>query len=598
MDLHSREHRVVPLNPGIVRHFVGGRGLGARLLWDFAPVGCDPLGGENPLIFATGPMTGTPVPNASKFVVVTRSPLTGGFLDSYASGALAVELKFAGYDALVVKGRASSPTYLWIDDDRVELRHAGHLWGADTFTTEDRVRQETSAEAGVVSIGPAGEHQVHFASINSDYFRQAGRGGAGAVMGAKRLKAVAVRGTSGIAVHDSEGLLRRLKCDTDKARVSKVATARRHYGTPLTLRITNAAGMLPTRNFTAGVFPEAEGTIDEEAVDKAVVASRGCYGCISHCSKVTRVAGVTLEGPEYESLGLLGSNLGIADLGFVTEANLRCDALGLDTMSAGVVVGFVMECVARGLLTDTEVGRRLRFGESREVLSLLEDIAYRRGFGRVLADGVRRAAATVGKGSSRFAMHVKGMEFPAYDPRAGFGAALAYAVSPRGACHRRAWPPAREVLGDVPPYTTEGKASMVKELYDENTVLHCLLVCDFPAKFVPLSLDDYGGYFGLVTGRNASREEFLALAERTETLIRLYNIREGFGSPDDTLPERLFDDAMDDGPARGQRIPRDGFLRMLSEYYSLRGWDGEGRPTPATLDRLGLARLGEGVRAG
>ncbi len=598
VDLTTGGHEVVPLDSRTAQDFVGGRGLGARLLWDLAPVGCDPLGGDNPLIFATGPVTGTPVPNASKFVVVTRSPLTGAFLDTYASGALAVELKFAGYDALVIKGQASSPRYLWVNDDRVELRDAGHLWGADTFTTEDRVRKETSAAAGVVSIGPAGEHLVRFASINSDYFRQAGRGGAGAVMGAKGLKAVAVLGTSGIAVHDSEGLLGRLKRDTEKARASKVATARRHYGTPLTLRITNVAGMLPTRNFAAGVFPEAEGTIDEEAVDSATLASRGCYGCISCCSKVTRVAGVTLEGPEYESLGLLGSNLGIADLGFVTEANLRCDSLGLDTMSAGVVIGFAMECVERGLLADSEVGRRLRFGEAVGVLPFLEDIAYRRGFGNVLADGVRHASATVGQGSSRFAMHVKGMEFPAYDPRASFGAALSYAVSPRGACHRRAWPPAREVLGDIPPYTTENKASMVKELFDENAVLHCLLVCDFPAKFVPLSLDDYADYFELVTGRDISLEAFQALAERTETLLRLYNNREGFGRADDTLPDRLFDDAMDDGPARGQRIPRDGFLRMLSEYYNLRGWDDEGRPMPATLERLGLAGIGEGVRAG
>jgi aldehyde:ferredoxin oxidoreductase len=598
VDLANRNHRVEPLDPDLARDFLGGRGLGARLLWGLAPAGCDPLGESNPLILMTGPVTGTPVPNASKFVAVTRSPLTGAFLDSYASGALAVELKFAGYDALVITGRASSPCYLWIEDDQVSFRDAGHLWGSDTFDTEDQVRRETHSEAGVISIGPAGENLVRFASINSDYFRQAGRGGAGAVMGAKRLKAVAVRGTSSIPVHDSAGLLRRVKADTETARASKVAATRRHYGTPLTLDITNAAGMLPTRNFTRGVFPEARGTIDGAAVEKVVVASRGCYGCISHCSKVTRTREVTLEGPEYETLGLLGSNLGISDLSFVAEANLRCDALGLDTMSAGVVLGFVMECVAHGLLTDGEVGHKLRFGATDGAIPLLEDIAQRRGFGHVLAEGVRRAADAVGKGSSRFAMHVKGMELPAYDPRAAFGAALTYAVTPRGACHRRAWPPAREVLGNVPPYTTEGKASVVKELYDENTILHCLLVCDFPSKFVPLTMASYADYLALVMGREVSSDDLFTMAERVETLIRLYNLREGFARADDTLPERFFADSTDDGPARGQRIPRDGFERMLSDYYGLRGWNDEGRPTAVTLGRLGLGDLGDGRRAG
>lgn len=592
VDLTRQRHWVEPLDTRLAEAFVGGRGLGARLLWELAPAGCGPLSDTNPLIFMTGPVTGTPVPNGSKFVVVTRSPLTGAFLDSYASGALAVELKFAGYDALVVTGRAPTPCYVWIDDDRVSLVEAHDLWGQETFETEARVRERTASEAGVVTIGPAGENLVRFASINSDYFRQAGRGGAGAVMGAKNLKAIAVRGTSGIPVHDAAGLLRQHKADVEKAANSRVATVRRRFGTPLTLDITNAAGMLPTRNFTAGVFPEAKGQIDGEAVERAAVASRGCYGCLSHCSKVVRIGESTLEGPEYESLGLLGANLGIADLATVVAANLRCDALGLDTMSAGVVVGFAMECVERGLLTSGDVGRKLQFGDSTGLLSLLDDIAFRRGFGGVLADGVRRAAEIIGGDSRKFAMHVKGMEFPAYDPRGGFGSALAYAVSPRGACHRRAWPPAREVLGDLPPYTTDGKAAVVKELFDENAILHCLLVCDFPAKFVPLTISDYAEYLSLVTGLEAKPNELFALADRSETLIRLYNNLQGFGRADDTVPDRLFEEGFAEGPSRGQRIPRSGFEQMLSDYYALRGWDSQGRPMPATLARLGLDNPG------
>lgn len=593
VDLSSGAFRTQRLEESILGRFVGGRSLGAKLLYDMLPPGVDPFSPENVMLFLTGPVTGAPVPNAGKYVVVTKSPLTGAWLDSYASGYLALELKLAGYDGLIVRGRAPNPSYLWIEDERVELRDASHLWGKDCFESEDMVKAETSQEAGVMVIGPAGENLVRFACITSDHYRQAGRGGAGAVMGSKNLKAVAVRGTGSIRCADVAGLFSKLEADLARMKESKVAQARRKYGTPLTLNITNAAGMLPTRNFQTGTFPPATGRLDAEGVWRASVAGRACYGCICACSKVTRIEegpyrGDMVEGPEYETLGLLGANLGIDYLPAVVRANIICDSLGMDTMSAGVVIGFAAECFGRGLISRSDLGYDLGFGKHDEVLALLEDIAFRKGFGRLLGEGVRRAAEAIGQGSERFAMHVKGMEFPAYDPRGAFGSGLAYAVSPRGACHRRAWPPAKEVLGNYPPFTSEGKAELVKQLYDENAILHSLLVCDFPFKFIPLAMEDYAEYLSLVTGKRWTSQELWTLADRAETQIRLFNNREGFSRSDDTLPGRICEEELPEGPPKGQRISGQDLERMLSEYYALRGWDSEGRPTAETLSALGL----------
>jgi aldehyde:ferredoxin oxidoreductase len=299
-----------------------------------------------------------------------------------------------------------------------------------------------------------------------------------------------------------------------------------------------------------------------------------------------RYKGITVEGPEYETLGMFGSNLLIDDLPVVMQANILCDKLGLDTISAGNVIGFMMECFERGLLSPRETeGVEFRFGDREASLAAIEMIAHRRGFGDILAEGVKAASQHIGKDSGRFAMHVKGLEFPAYDPRGAFGSGLSYAVSPRGACHRRAWPPAKEILGGYPPYTVEGKAELIKELYDENCVLHSLLVCDMPAKFIPLSLDDYSRYWEAATGKIVSREDFQKIAERIETLIRMFNNREGHTRKDDTLPYRTLHEPLLDGPAKGQCIGEENLNRMIDEYYELRGWDALGIPKEETLKK-------------
>lgn len=595
IDLTSGNWEDLILDKDILERFVGGRALGAKLLYDHLEAEADPLGPENKLLVLTGPATGTAVPNGSKYVIITKSPQTGGFLDAYSSGYIASELKQCGYDGLLIEGRSDNPCYIKIYNEIVTIEDAGELWGKDAFKAEETIRKSVGHEdVGIMVIGPAGERLVKYATINSELYRQAARGGGGAVMGSKNLKAVAVYGTEGIRAAETEKLLNNLKKDFRKRDGSKVARARMKYGTPMTLNITNEAGMLPTRNFQTGVFPGAEEKLGAEGVEGYTVASRGCYGCITPCSKVTKVSegkykGEILEGPEYESLGLLGANLGIDYLPAVIKANRMCDQYGIDTISTGGVIGWAMECYERGIFSCEDLdGLDLHFGNYEAALELIEKIGMREGIGDLLAEGVRIASERVGKGSEKFAMHVKGMEFPAYDPRAAFGAGLTYAVTPRGACHRRAWPPAKEILGGLDPFTVEGKAEVVKEQFDETIVFHSLLICDFPGKFIPLSLENYAGYLSFLTGVRYTRKDLDTLADRAATQIRLFNNREGMGREDDTLPPRVFEEPLPDGPPAGKCIPRAGFEKMLTEYYRLRGWDDEGVPLTRTIKALKL----------
>ena len=596
VDLTSGKSKETPIPDGTMGKYLGGRGLGARLLFDLLPAGIDPLSPENVLIFLTGPLTGSMVTGSSKFVVVTKSPLTHGWCDSYSSGRIALELKKAGYDGMVIRGKSNHPCYLKIEDGRIEIREAHSIWGRDSFETERMLKgMEKNHSVGVSSIGPAGEKLARFACINSDLYRQAGRGGVGAVMGSKRLKAIVVKGTKGVDLHDRTKLIELNRESYRRSQKSQVAQARRKYGTPLTLNITHAGGILPTKNFQFGTWERALEKIDSVGVHKSFKSHKPCLSCFVPCSLVTEVAegrykGISVEGPEYETLGMFGSNLLIDSLPIIIQANILCDRLGLDTISAGNVLGFVMECFERGLLSAGDTGgEEIRFGDGEAALGAVEMIAYRRGFGDVLAEGVKAASERIGKESSRFAMHVKGLEFPAYEPRGAFGSGLSYAVSPRGACHRRAWPPAKEILGGYPPFTTEGKAEMIKDLYDQNCVLHSLLVCDMPAKFIPLSLDDYSNYLQAVTGESFSTDDFLTIAGRIETLIRMFNLREGFTRKDDTLPFRTLFEPLPDGPAKGRFIGEENLNRMIDDYYACRGWDSQGVPTEATLQKYDLS---------
>jgi aldehyde:ferredoxin oxidoreductase len=595
VDLTSGRTKEIVIPAATAKKYLGGRGLGARLLFDLLPPKTDPLSPENILIFLTGPLTGSMVPGSSKFVVVTKSPLTHGWCDSYSSGRISIELKKAGYDGIVIRGKSNFPCYLKIDDRGVEIREADGIWGKDSFTAEKTLKElDGNGSAGVSSIGPAGENLCSYACINSDYYRQAARCGVGAVMGSKKLKAIVVRGSKNVEFHDHKRIIELNRESYQRAKVSQVFQARSKYGTPLTLNFTHKGGILPTKNFQYGTWEKALGKIDSVGVYKSVKSHKACQSCFVHCSLITEAAegkykGTTVEGPEYETIGMFGSNLLIDSLPTIIQANVLCDKLGLDTISAGNVIGFIMECFEKGLLTGKQTeGLELNFGDDEACLTAIELIAHREGFGEIMSQGVRAAARQIGGGSDCFAMQVKGLEFPAYDPRGAFGSGLSFAVSPRGACHRRAWPPAKEILGGYPPYTAEGKGEMIRDLYTENSIFHSLLVCDMPAKFIPLTLDDYANYYQAATGEAISQDDFLAMAGRTETLIRMFNNREGFTRADDTLPERTLREPLPDGPGKGQCVGEENLNRMIDDFYACQGWDAAGVPMEATLQKYGL----------
>ncbi len=586
IDLSQQTHKTVPIPEEILTKYIGGRGLGAKLYWDLIPSETDPLDPENVFMVLTGPLGGTMAPGSGKHLIITKSPASGGWLESYSSGRMTPEIKFAGYDGLIITGKAKSPSSLVIKDDKVEFLDATHLWGKGSFETETYVRKNFHPECGCLSIGPAGENLIPFACVGSDFFRKAGRGGAGAVMGSKNLKYIAVKGTGGINCADMEGLYKLIFKHQKRCKFKII--------TPMTLSLTNTAGMLPTRNFSRGQFKKAIGNIDKDRVIDFTVRDRACYACFGGCASITQVKegifkDLKIEGPEYETLALLGANLEIDYLPAIMKANYLCDDLGMDTISAGGVIGFAMECYERGILTKEDTGGlELNFGNYMAVVELLELIAHKKGFGAFCAKGVKEMARLLGHNTEEFAIQCKGLEFPAYDPRAGWGTTITYSVTPRGACHRRAWPPAVEIMTGANPFIIEGKAEIVRGLMTQRCIMHSLLVCDMIGTRMQLTANDWAKYFNVVTGFNYSGNDLKNHAEIVETMIRRINIREGFNFKDDMLPKRIIEESLPDGPAAGKIIGNDNFLKMRTEYYLCRGWDSEGIPTQEIIDKYGF----------
>ncbi|RLF42070.1 MAG: aldehyde ferredoxin oxidoreductase [Thermoplasmata archaeon] len=599
IDLSSGSIKDVSLNKEDAKQFIGGKGLGAKILYDTLDEGIDPLSSENILIFITGPLTATSMPTSGRFTVVTKSPLTGLFLDSHVGGYFGPELKFAGYDALIIRGRSEKPVYLSIFKGDIELKDAKHLWGKTTSETTKAIRKELGDEkTRVAEIGPAGEKLVRYAMINIDTYDQrerggqAGRGGSGAVMGSKNLKAIAIkadRDKKTFEYADAEGFRSITKNAFKKVNENEfIKKKRRVYGTPIWIKPMSDLGILPTRNFQTGTFEYAGDISGERMRETIVVADKGCYACPILCGKHSKIKdgkykGTELEGPEYELLALLGSNCYIGALDAVSKASFLVDDLGLDGISTGNVLGFAMECYERGFIGREEVGE-LDFGKDEPYIELIEKIAYREGIGDLLAEGVKRAAEEIGGNAEDFAMHVKGMEIPGYDPRGSFGMALAYATSDRGACHQRAWTVRAEIEGVLGErFSIEGRASFVKEVQDERAVAYSLVVCDF----APLDVSDFVDMLNTATGFNYTPESYLLAGERIWNLIRLFNIREGVSREDDKLPKRLFE-PMKGGATDGIKITEKMFNDMLDEYYELRGWNSNGIPSDETLRRLDL----------
>jgi len=586
VDLSTGKIHEKKLDTELAEKYIGGKGLGARILYDELKAGVDPLSSENIILFMTGPLTGTPVVTSGRWCIVTKSPHTGIFLDSQIGGKFGHRLKKAGFDYILVRGKADSPCYLNVNSEGSEIIPAEEVWGKGTFETEN-ILKEKHQKSEVASIGTAGENIVTYANVMTDKSHMAGRGGSGAVMGSKNLKAVVAGGTLKIdAVGDDFKELTRIF--REKVRTNPGVQNRHEIGTMMWVNMSNEGGFLPTRNYQSGYFEDAEKISGEKMIEENTYAHRACYGCLIACGKANKwnegkYAGLDVDGPEYETTALLGSNCGLNDLAAVAKASLICDDLGIDTITTGATISFAMECVDKGYLNQEDISN-LTFGNDDAVLQLIELIANKKGLGKLLSKGSKVAAEKIGHDSIDFAIQVKGNELAGVEPRGSFGMALAYSTSDRGACHQRCWTPGAELKGDLKRFSFEGVPKFVKESQDERASCFSLVLCDF----LPFDVPEMVEILNSATGFSYTPESYLTTGERIWNLTRQFNVREGISTNDDVLPKRFYKDIMPEGAAKGQFINKDKFEAAKLEYYKLRGWNDQGIPTEEKLTQLNL----------
>ncbi len=586
------------MNEKIARQYIGGIGLGFRLLMDNSKPGTDPFDPANPLIFVTGPLSGTMGPTAGNgYAVVSKSPATGGIAESKAHGFFGPEVKRAGYDAIVFTGKAEKLVYAWIDDDSIQLLDAQHLKGKSPYETDTAIREDLGDHyIRVSAIGEAGEKLVRFASIINDEFRAIGRTGMGAVMGSKNLKAVAVRGTNDVNVADLDGFKDFIKMIHE--RMKGPATRKyRTLGTPENVLVLNALAALPTRNFTQATFEGADKVSGEYLNERYVEKIIGCATCAMRCDHVA----VVPEGPykgstsrmEFECLWALGPNCGVDRLDAIVEAMRLCNHYGIDGISTGVTVGFAMDLYENKILPKGKTdGLELRFGNPEALIELVKKIGARDGWlGDVLAEGTKRAAEKIGKGAEQYACHIKGLELPGYDIRGLKTAALGFSVSYRGACHLRSGAYSPDVKGKVNRFAIEkGRGKIVKDGEDLYDVIDSLILCKFSRGTYYDGLEDMAKYYSLATGFKMTSHELITAGERINNLARLFNVREGVGTREfDTLPPKIMNVPIpDEGVAKGAVVGKEEFELGLDDYYAVRGWTREGIPTLEKLKDLDL----------
>jgi len=583
----------------LLKMFIGGRGLGVKILYDELKPGIDPLSPENKIAILTGPLTGTAAPSSGRWCSVTKSPLTGTIHDSHSGGHFGPELKFAGFDGIIIEGASEKPVYLWIHDGEAELRDASHLWGKDTHDTTDIICKELGDEKiKVACIGPAGENLVKIACIINDKHRAAGRGGHGAVLGSKKLKAIAVRGTQKPPIAEEEAFREAVRKALDKIKESAVTNqSLPTYGTAVLVNIINEHGLFPTRNFQTGVFPTASRISGETMAETILVKKKPCWGCPIACGRVTKVPPWSPfsgegEGPEYETIWAFGAQCGVDNLEAIAKANYLCNELGLDTISMGHTIGTAMELYEKGYIKPEQTrGVDLKFGNVEAIVELTWRTAYRSGLGDDLAEGAKRLAKKYD--APELSMDVKGQELPAYDPRGAQGHGLGYATSNRGGCHLRSYLIAPEILGvpeKLDPLTTEGKAQWVITFQDLSATCDSLVLC----KFVTFAFgaDEFADMLSAATGWKVSTDDIMKIGERIYNLERAFNIREGFkGREEDTLPKRLLEEPMPEGPVKGYVVKLN---EMLEEYYRLRNWK-DGVPSKDKLRELGLEKAADEI---
>lgn len=598
IDLSTGHIDVEDLDQDLAKEYIGGRGLASKMLYDEIDPAVDPLSPDNKLIFATGPLTGTGAIAGSRYMVVTKSPLTGFIACSNSGGYFGPELKYAGYDMIIFEGKAESPVYLYINDDTVELRPAEDLWGMTTHATEDAIRSQIGKpwkgeQFRIASIGPAGEKLSRLACIINDKARAAGRSGVGAVMGSKNLKALAVKGTKGVTVTDRDNFREIIRASIEKNRseAAKVTSqALPIYGTSVLVNIINESGILCTRNFQTGVFEGAENISGETLAGTILRRKRGCFSCPMACGRVTSIEDPAFEGkgegPEYETVALFGASCGVDNLGAVAKANYLCNELGLDTIEAGNIVACAMELYEKGYLPEKDIGFKANFGNAEALVKLVELMGRREGIGDLLSEGGYALAEKYGH--PELFMGVKKQGLPAYDPRGVQGMGLSYATSNRGACHVRSYLIATEILGvnkKRDPADTEEKPTVLKAFQDFTAVVDSCGLCLFLSLAEGYGPEDLVPLLEVATGESFSVDDLMAAGERIWNLERMFNIKAGLTREDDTLPPRFLKEPMPEGPFKGSVCKLD---QMLPAYYQVRNWNENGMPAAEKLKQLGL----------
>lgn len=601
------------LDMALANQYIGGRGLNIKYLYDEIKPGIDPLGPENKIIIGTGPCNGTLVPGSQRFTLTTKSPLNNFVGDSNSGGNFGAEMKYAGYDMIIIEGYSKEPVYLWINDDEVELRNAADLWGKTNSETRRAIEKDINEpDVSVISIGQAGENLVRFACV-MDCGRASGRGGTGAVFGSKKLKAVAIKGTKGVRVADMNRLKELVKQDQedwrgDPAFYEKWATWGPAWGYIHYVK----DGMLPTRNFRSTVFKDNF----LEDIKDYIAKRKACISCPLGCGHSFLVrngafAGTFGESLNCEQLGDFGARFGNSDLGLLVKGVTLVNEYGVDQMNIAGVIGFAMECYEKGILTDKETGGiRLEWGKPEAIIKLIEMTVFRQGIGNAFALGIHKAAEIIGKGSEKFAIHSKGQALVMREPRASKGWALAYAVGSRGACHQRGAPPEgypeamdpilEETLKGYKDPTNklleEGKAELVKYYEELRAFQNSMEICTFTpycgsARGQVPKIDKYLEFFNAVTGNDLTAREALKIGERIVNLDRAFNLREGLTPGDDSLPERMLKEPLPDGAAKGQVV---NLKYMLDRWYELRDWDKvSGIPSRTKFTELGLGDVAD-----
>jgi len=603
LDLSKKKIVKAPLPEELARNFLGGRGTNAKILYGELKQGIDPLGPRNILVFGIGPANGTLAPASGRYNVSAKSPLTGFFGDANSGGHWAAELKYAGWGNLVFYGKADKPVYVWIDDENVEIRDASHLWRNDTWVTEDMIVEELGdPKIKVACIGPAGENLVRFACVMNEKTRAAGRTGMGAVMGSKNLKAIAVRGTKGVKVADIQGLLDFREEANKLISTDLFYELYARYGTPGLMTIYNEFGSHTCFNSKEAYWKGAEKLYGEVVEEKTTKHITACFSCPLHCSRVYEIKNGPYacvgESCEYENLTAYGTRCGNDNLESVVYASTLADKLGMDTISSGATIGFAMECWEKGLITSKDTGGLdYSWGNIDTIIESLRLMAHRESFGDLLAEGVKRMAQRI-KGSEKFAIHIKGLETPAVDPRGvqGYGG-LGYAVASRGGDHLRALAAlgyslpqrAKELFGTdraADSFSTEAQGAVVKFHEEMRAVADSLDICKYITRTALLLPETIAKLINVLTGWGVDRQEVLRIGERIVNIERAFNVREGLTVKDDTQPERMLKEPIPSGPAKGKVV---NLEPMLKEYYVLRGWDLKtGYPTKKKLVELGL----------